>query len=421
MLALKRAASAAALLLAMLQAPAQAYVGLDLINTAPIYTPDRPTERQRHIVVLDDSIPTAQIPTVAFEIAQLGGAQARATLTASLAAVVVDGIREAGLELLRRDPRVRYIQRDGLVDLNLSTQFNATWGLDRVDQQQRPLDGSYSYETDAANVHAYIIDSGIRSSHNEFAGRIGSGFNTSNDAGGTVFSFSPFDLLGGLLSTPAGDDVEDCNGHGTHVAGTVGGSTWGVAKGVTLHPVRVFGCGRSASIVNILLGVEWVTLNAQRPAVANMSLGGGVFQPLDEAVRASIATGITYVVAAGNENQNACNASPARVTEAVTVGATRSDDRRSSFSNFGTCLDLFAPGQGIRSASHSSDGGSRSLSGTSMAAPHVAGAAALYLANNPLALPAQVEAAITATATEGRVSNARTGSPNLLLYTLGWE
>lgn len=274
-----------------------------------------------------------------------------------------------------------------------ATQTNATWGLDRIDQRKRPLNGSYTYNTTASSVTAYIIDTGILSGHQEFSGRVTGGVTAINDGRGS----------------------SDCNGHGTHVAGTVGGRTYGVAKGVKLFAVRVLDCAGSGSNSGVIAGVDWVTYNHTKPAVANMSLGGGASQALDDAVRNSIGAGVTYAVAAGNENQNACNVSPARVSSALTVGATTRTDSRASFSNYGSCVDLFAPGQDITSAWYSSSSSTRTISGTSMASPHVAGAAALYLQSNQGASPSTVASNLNSTATTGVVTGTN-GSPNRLLY-----
>ncbi len=303
---------------------------------------------------------------------------------------------EQAARALARDPRVRYIEQDSVM-FAAATQTGATWGLDRIDQRDRPLSGTYTYDTTASNVHAYIIDTGIRGTHSDFGGRVSSqGFTAINDGRGTT----------------------DCNGHGTHVAGTVGGGTWGVAKGVTLHAVRVLNCSGSGTTSGVIAGVDWVTSNHVKPAVANMSLGGGASTALDDAVRGSIAAGVTYSIAAGNSNANACNSSPARVGQALTVGASTSSDARASFSNFGTCLDLFAPGQSITSAWSTGDTATNTISGTSMAAPHVAGVAALYLAANPGASPGTVNAAVVNLATTGLLTGIGTGSPNRLLYSL---
>jgi hypothetical protein len=241
----------------------------------------------------------------------------------------------------------------------------------------------------------YVIDTGVLGSHNEFAGRMGSGYTAINDGRGTT----------------------DCHGHGTHVAGTTGGTTYGVAKQVTIHPVRVLACNGSGPNSGVIAGVDWVTANHVKPAVANMSLGGGASTALDNAVQNSIAAGVSYAVAAGNENTNACTRSPARAPNAVTVGATTSSDARSSFSNYGTCLDLFAPGSSITSAWSTSPTATNTISGTSMASPHVAGALALYLQANPSASPAAARNALVANATPGKVGSPGSGSPNLLLYS----
>jgi len=299
------------------------------------------------------------------------------------------------LASLLNDPRVDFVEEDGYVELS-ATQTGATWGLDRVDQRDRPLNGTYIYTPTAANVRAYIIDSGIRTGHNQFGTRLLAGYSAINDGRGT----------------------NDCNGHGTHVAGTVGGTTWGVAKQVRLVPVRVFGCTGGSANSTIIAGIDWVRANRVLPAVANMSLGGPASSATDTATNNLINSGVTVVVAAGNNNgANACNYSPARVANAVTVGSTTSTDARSSFSNIGSCVNIFAPGSSITSAWYTSTSASNTISGTSMASPHVAGAAALYLTNNPSASPATVRNWLYSNATTNRVSNPGTGSPNRLLYT----
>jgi serine protease len=299
------------------------------------------------------------------------------------------------IDKLLTDPRVDYVEEDGLVHAN-ATQTGATWGIDRIDQRDLPLNSTYNYDTTASNVHAYIVDTGIRSTHSNFGGRVSGGFTAISDGNGT----------------------NDCNGHGTHVAGTVGSATYGVAKAVQLHPVRVLGCDGSGTNSGVIAGVDWVASNHANPAVANMSLGGGVSTALDTAVNNAVSAGVTFVVAAGNDNANACNYSPARAASAITVGSTTSTDARSSFSNYGTCLDIFGPGSSITSTWNTGDSATNTISGTSMASPHVAGVAALYLAANPGATPSQVTTALINNSTPNKVTSAGTGSPNRLLYSL---
>jgi len=272
------------------------------------------------------------------------------------------------------------------------------WGLDRIDQHLLPLSTNYSYTSTGLGVTAYIIDTGIRFSHSEFAGRAVTGFDAVD-----------------------GGSADDCNGHGTHVSGTVGGTTYGVAKQVTLVAVRVLDCNGSGSTSGVIAGVDWVAGDHApgTPAVANMSLGGGASRALDTAVSNSIADGVSYAIAAGNGNvfgfaKNACRTSPARVPEAMTVSATDITDTKPIWANYGDCVDWFAPGVGIKSAWNTSDTASNTISGTSMATPHTTGVAALYLQSHPSATPAEVRDALFAATTKGVVTKSRTTNNNLL-------
>ena len=350
--------------------------------------------KDSYIVVLRDAAATPAVTRkAAADLAAANSGALTHTYTAAVRGFAVRLSAEKA-QRLAADPRVASVQQDGVVTAS-ATQSPATWGLDRIDQRALPLDNSYTYSTTASNVTAYIIDTGIRTAHAEFAGRATVGFDSIGD----------------------GQNGQDCQGHGTHVAGTVGGTTYGVAKAVKLVAVRVLNCSGSGTNAGVIAGVDWVTANAVKPAVANMSLGGGAAAALDTAVTNSINSGVTYAVAAGNSNANACNYSPARTAAAITVGATTRTDARASFSNYGSCLDIFAPGDGITSAWATGNTATNTISGTSMAAPHVAGGAALYLAANPTATPAAVRNALVAAATPNVVTNPGTGSPNLLLYT----
>ncbi|MGI2156081.1 S8 family peptidase [Shewanella baltica] len=305
------------------------------------------------------------------------------------------------VKALLKDPNVKYVEQDQIMTVTPKVETNAdqpspTWGIDRIDQRNLPLDNNYHTDYDGSGVTAFVIDTGVLNTHNEFGGRASSGYDfIDNDY-----------------------DATDCNGHGTHVAGTIGGSTYGVAKNVNVVGVRVLNCSGSGSNSGVIAGINWVKNNASGPAVANMSLGGGASQATDDAVNAAVAAGITFVVAAGNDNSNACNYSPARAADAITVGSTTSNDSRSSFSNYGTCLDIYAPGSSITSSWYTSNSATNTISGTSMASPHVAGVAALYLDENPNLSPAQVTNLLKTRATADKVTDAKTGSPNKLLFSL---
>jgi subtilisin family serine protease len=382
--------------LAGLGVAAAAAVGLAVIATAPAGAADEGQVlgadsanaiEGSYIVKFKDGA-TARAASTA---AQYGGTVER-TFSAALHGFSAS-MSEQEAKHLAADPSVEFVQQNQTVKLVADQPNPPSWGLDRVDQRDLPLDSNYSYATTASNVHAYVIDTGIETTHPEFGGRATSGFDAvDND-----------------------NDATDCHGHGTHVSGTIGGTSFGLAKEVALVGVRVLSCSGSGTTEQVVAGIDWVTQNAVKPAVANMSLGGGVDAAIDSAVQASIASGVTYAIASGNSSADACSFSPARVPEAITVNATDDTDARASFSNFGTCTDIFAPGVDITSSWLS--GGTNTISGTSMATPHVAGAAALYLADHPDATPADVATALTGNASPDKVTNPGTGSANLLLFT----
>ncbi|WP_067508809.1 S8 family peptidase [Actinoplanes sp. TFC3] len=346
-----------------------------------------------YIVVLK-SATASEVPAASAALAKRYGGQVLTSYSAT-----VHGFQASMTALearrLAANPAVDYVEQDATVRLaDVQTQTDPTWGLDRIDQTSLPLSDSYTYRS-AANVTAYVLDTGIRISHKQFGGRASYGRDfIQND-----------------------NTAQDCNGHGTHVAGTIGGSTYGVAKDVNLVAVRVLDCDGTGSYAAIIAGIDWVTRNAVKPAVANMSVGGDRSATLNDAVTKSIASGVTYAVAAGNDGKNACSYSPASTSNAITVGATDRSDTRASFSNYGSCLDIFAPGVQITSAGYASDTATAVMSGTSMATPHVTGAAALVAAAHPGWSPAQVTSALLAKATPGKVGSRGTGSVNRLLYT----
>jgi subtilisin family serine protease len=308
---------------------------------------------------------------------------------------VAASLPDAAVAALARNPRVEAVDADGVATTQ-GTQTSPPWGLDRTDQRSLPLSKGYTWQSDGAGVSAYIVDTGIRPDHVDFGGRVRWGATAISDGVGT----------------------NDCNGHGTHVAGTVAGASYGIAKAATLVPVRVLDCNGSGTWSGVIAGLDWIVKDhTTGPAVANMSLGGGANSSVDAAVRSVVADGVAVAVAAGNSNANACNYSPAREPQAITVGATTSSDSRASYSNIGTCLDLFAPGSGVLSAYHTSSTATATLNGTSMASPHVAGVAAVLLALNPSLTAAALAEAINTAATTDVVGSAGRGSPNRLLYS----
>ncbi|HEX2091428.1 MAG TPA: S8 family peptidase [Longimicrobiaceae bacterium] len=335
----------------------------------------------RYIVVFDDDV--ADAPGLAQRLVAEHGGDIHHTYRHALRGFAAT-LPARSLEAVRRNPQVKYVEQDGIVTATV-TQYNAPWGLDRIDGSP---DGTYNYTRTGSGVRIYVLDTGIRYDHVDFGGRAVAGY----------------DAYGGTGA--------DCHGHGTHVAGTAAGSTYGVAKSATVISVRVLDCGGSGTWSGVVAGVDWVTANHVKPAVVNMSLGGGGNTALDAAVGNSINAGVTYAVAAANDWGDACYYAPARVSAALTVAASTSSDERSWFSNYGRCVDLYAPGSGILSAWHTSGTATNTLNGTSMASPHVAGVAALYLQANPTAAPATVGLAILNSAFANNLTGAGVGAPN---------
>ncbi len=353
----------------------------------------------RYMVVLRD---TEDPETAAAVFQAMGRGRVRHVYRNAIRGFTIE-TSEAGARALAGDPGVAMVEEEGLVYIADWQTLGAedSWGLDRVDQRRiagdlgRLYDGLYRYSGDGTGVNVYVVDTGIRTTHIEFGGR----------------AISAFDGVGD------GYGNGDCHGHGTHVAGTVGGARSGVAKAATLHSVRVFDCAGSAYWSVITSAIDWIAANHVKPAVISMSIGGGQSESVNTAIRGAIARGITVVGAAGNENEDSCLHFMGGVPAALVVGASGYDDWREGYSNFGSCLDVFAPGGSITSAYARSDTEFTVMSGTSMATPHVAGAAALYLQQKPDALPPEVVAAITGSATTGVIQDAGVSSPNRLLFT----
>ncbi len=358
------------------------------------------------IVVLEDNAPPGLERS-------LGDAQGGVLFTyeTAIRGFAFKGSQQAA-DALTRNPWVAYVEQDRVATLHATQSPTPAWGIDRIDQRDLPLDDSYTYNVDGTGVDVYILDTGIRLTHNDFGSRANYIPNGSNG-----------DFVGDGHGSAA-----DCHGHGTHVAGSAAGSSYGVAKNATIWSGRVVNCQGSGNVSMAIDGVDWITANANpnRPSVVNMSLGYGNVQSLRDAVENSVAAGIHYAVSAGNGNfagipQDACSGSPAGAPNANTVGATASDDDEASFSNYGTCVDILGPGVAIRSAWYTGDNASASLSGTSMSSPHVAGAIALYLDANAGSTPAQVTSALTSNASVNKIRfhrrSRQNGTPNLLLYT----
>ena len=370
------------------QAQSTAPTGDDI---APLYRADSKTAIPgKYVVVLNDDAGVAATRDVSSMAADVGATvHDRYNHALNGFSATMD---DAAVDELRADPRVAFVQADQVVHATETQSPTPSWGLDRVDQEELPADDSYTYNETGAGVTAYIVDTGINAAHSDFGDRVGEGF--SSVEGGT----------------------DDANGLGTHVAGTVGGEKYGIAKEVALEPVRVLDAQGSGSTAGVVEGVDWVAQNASGPSVANMSLGGPADPALDAAVQGAIDAGVTFAVAAGNDyGADACGSSPASVPDAVTVASTADDDSASEFTNGGDCVDLAAPGTDITSDWIGGPDATNTISGTSMATPHVAGTAALYLEANPDAAPADVSTGLVDEATPDVITGLPTGTPNLLL------
>lgn len=315
------------------------------------------------------------------------------TVLKGFAVYLPEAAGTAFVEAMKKNPNVLSVENDTIMKIDATTQSNPDWGLDRIDQKTLPLNLAYSYLQTGSGTTAYIVDTGILSTHQQFSGRVLSGYTAISDGNGT----------------------SDCNGHGTHVAGTVGGSTYGVAKNVSLVPIRILGCDGSGASSNVIAGLDWILKNGKKPAVVNMSLGGDASTSLDSAVENLFNNGYVMVVAAGNSNTDACSSSPARVSKAITVAATDNTDTRASYSNYGSCVDIFAPGSQINSSWIGSNTATKVLNGTSMATPHVAGVVAEMLQSTPTATPQTISTNLLNQASTNVVKSP-SGSPNRLLY-----
>ncbi|MEO4109170.1 S8 family peptidase [Acinetobacter pittii] len=350
--------------------------------------------KNQYIVILNKDVGSSN--EFAQGIAKQHGGKVLQTYDAVLKGFAIylpDVAGTAFVEAMKKNPKVVSVENDTIMKIDATTQSNPDWGLDRIDQRNLPLDSAYSYLQTGSGTTAYIVDTGILSTHQQFSGRVLSGYTAISDGNGT----------------------NDCHGHGTHVAGTVGGSTYGVAKNVSLVPIRILGCDGSGASSNVIAGLDWILKNGKKPAVVNMSLGGDANTSLDSAVENLFNNGYVMVVAAGNSNTDACSSSPARVSKAITVAATDSTDTRASYSNYGSCVDIFAPGSQINSSWIGSNTATKVLNGTSMATPHVAGVVAEMLQSTPTATPQTISNNLLNQASNNVVKNP-SGSPNRLLY-----
>ncbi|QRO95467.1 S8 family peptidase [Acinetobacter pittii] len=350
--------------------------------------------KNQYIVILNKDVGSSN--EFAQGIAKQHGGRVLQTYVAVLKGFAIylpDVAGTAFVEAMKKNPKVVSVENDTIMKIDATTQSNPDWGLDRIDQKNLPLDSAYSYSQTGSGTTAYIVDTGILSTHQQFSGRVLSGYTAISDGNGT----------------------SDCHGHGTHVAGTVGGSTYGVAKNVSLVPIRILGCDGSGASSNVIAGLDWILKNGKKPAVVNMSLGGEANASLDSAVENLFNNGYVMVVAAGNSNTDACSTSPARVSKAITVAATDSTDTRASYSNYGSCVDIFAPGSQINSSWIGSNTATKVLNGTSMATPHVVGVVAEMLQSTPTTTPQTISTNLLNQASSNVVKNP-SGSPNRLLY-----